>query len=99
MAWAALAALAMGVPSGASAEENARGAELFELCLQCHGSAGEGNHAALAPSIAGLEEWYVLGQLKNFQSGARVLFRARAARGADRERGERRPGHRALAAQ
>jgi cbb3-type cytochrome c oxidase subunit III len=70
LAFAALAALALA-PGGARAEQNARGAELFELCVQCHGNAGEGNQAALAPSIAGLEEWYVQGQLKNFQSGAR----------------------------
>jgi cytochrome c oxidase subunit 2 len=68
---AAAAAIALVAAAGARAEENARGAELFELCVQCHGSAGEGNHSALAPSIAGLEEWYVLGQLKNFKSGAR----------------------------
>jgi cytochrome c553 len=68
---AALLATATAFPPLAHAEDNARGAELFELCVQCHGDAGEGNHLALAPNIAGLPEWYVLGQLQNFKSGAR----------------------------
>lgn len=67
---ATLAFAALG-PSLARAESNARGAELYELCTQCHGAAGEGNQAALAPNIAGLPEWYVLAQLQNFRSGAR----------------------------
>lgn len=68
---AALLACAVVLPRAARAAENARGAELFELCTQCHGAAGEGNPLALAPSIAGLPEWYVLNQLGNFKSGAR----------------------------
>jgi cytochrome c553 len=75
VAGAALAALAAGAPLAARAEANARGGELFELCVQCHGSAGEGNPLALAPNIAGLAEWYVLGQLKNFKSGVRGTHR------------------------
>ena len=48
-----------------------RGAALFGLCTQCHGSIGQGNELALAPAIAGLSEWYVLGQLQNFRSATR----------------------------
>lgn len=58
-------------PQVAPAAEAVRGAELYQLCAQCHGAAGQGNQAALAPSIAGLAEWYVLAQLQNFKSGAR----------------------------
>lgn len=71
VALAALVAIAALGPSLARAESNARGAEIYELCTQCHGAAGEGNQAALAPNIAGLPEWYVLAQLQNFKSGAR----------------------------
>jgi len=54
-----------------SAEENARGAELFNLCSQCHGPEAEGNRLFLAPAIAGMGEWYVAAQLQHFKSGAR----------------------------
>jgi len=56
---------------GAQAGDAARGEVLYALCTQCHGDAGEGNRLALAPSIAGLAEWYVDAQLKNFKSGVR----------------------------
>jgi len=48
-----------------------RGEKLFDLCTQCHGPEGEGMRLSLAPSIAGLGEWYVAAQLRVFQSGAR----------------------------
>jgi cytochrome c oxidase subunit II len=67
---AVLLALAAS-PSVARAEGDAHAAQLFQLCQQCHGTAGEGNHLSLAPNIAGLPEWYVLAQLQNFKSGVR----------------------------
>jgi cytochrome c oxidase subunit 2 len=48
-----------------------RGAELFETCQPCHGSAGEGNVAIASPAIAGLPQWYVESQLQSFQNGWR----------------------------
>ena len=44
---------------------------LFDLCSQCHGVDGAGDPRFLAPSIAGLPEWYALTQLSKFRSGAR----------------------------
>lgn len=68
----ALAACCASAPlSFAAAEED--GAELFDLCMQCHGSAGQGIPLALAPSIAGLQEWYVKAQLQKFRAGVRGL--------------------------
>ena len=67
---AALLAAAVLVASGTAAADE-RGEELFPLCSQCHGAAGEGNAAALAPSIAGLPAWYVETQLQKFRSGLR----------------------------
>jgi cytochrome c553 len=64
LAWA----LATGGP--ASAQDD-RGKVLFDLCTQCHGEMGAGDRLALAPGIAGLEEWYVLAQLGKFRSGVR----------------------------
>ena len=46
-----------------AAAQDARGAELFGLCSQCHGEQGAGNQLALAPAIAGLPQWYVEAQL------------------------------------
>jgi len=67
--WMVLGAL---VPLGAAqAEDNARGEALFALCKQCHGDAGGGNSATLAPSIAGLDQWYVKLQLEKFRGGIR----------------------------
>ena len=54
-----------------AAAEDARGAELFGLCSQCHGEQGEGNQLALAPAIAGLPQWYVEAQLGYFRNGGR----------------------------
>ncbi len=53
--------------------EAASGAELFQLCAQCHGEDGGGNKLYLAPAIAGLDEWYVEMQLNEFRNGYRGL--------------------------
>jgi cytochrome c553 len=70
---AALAATLLTLPAGGHAEDNRRGEVLFGLCTQCHGTAGEGMSFTLAPAIAGLGQWYVEAQLKNFQGGLRGL--------------------------
>lgn len=66
----ALVALALA-PFAAAAEGNDKGAQLFELCAQCHGQNAGGDPVALAPAIAGMDEWYVKAQLRKFHSGAR----------------------------
>jgi cytochrome c553 len=66
---AALVVAALAVP--ASAQDLARGKEIYALCTQCHGAAGAGNHLALAPEIAGLPQWYVVNQLGKFRAGHR----------------------------
>jgi len=49
----------------------ARGKEVFRTCVPCHGSDGSGNVELRVPSIAGLPEWYVEAQLRNFQASRR----------------------------
>ena len=49
----------------------AKGQELYQMCVACHGADGTGNEALGAPRLAGQGDWYLLGQLKNFQKGAR----------------------------
>ncbi len=69
-----LMGLALAAPASADVGQaaNGRGEALFNLCTQCHGSAGEGKHNIEAPAIAGLPTWYVTTQLNNFRSGARA---------------------------
>ena len=45
--------------------------DLYDGCVQCHGAKGEGNPEVGAPSIAGLERWYVKRQLRGFKKGYR----------------------------
>ena len=49
----------------------ARGEQLYDTCVPCHGPNGEGDQNLAAPSIAGLEQWYIEEQLTKFQSGLR----------------------------
>jgi len=70
---AVFAALIVAMASPSLAEGNQRGEALFDLCKQCHGPDGGGMQLSLAPSIAGLDQWYVETQLEKFKSGARGL--------------------------
>jgi cytochrome c oxidase subunit 2 len=70
---AAVAASLLALPTGALAQDDRRGELLFGLCTQCHGTAGEGMSFALAPTIAGLGQWYIESQLKSFKAGLRGL--------------------------
>lgn len=63
--------LALAAAPLAFAEDDGRGRELFQLCAQCHGAAGEGNRTVLAPAIAGHGRWYIQRQLEKFRSGVR----------------------------
>lgn len=60
-----------GLATPAAGQSLERGEALFDLCAQCHGDAGEGNHDIKAPSIAGLQAWYVETQLNKFRDGIR----------------------------
>jgi len=66
---AALAVFALA--PGSLAADDGRGEELYGLCTQCHGAGGAGDPLALAPAIAGFEEWYVTAQLQAFKQGLR----------------------------
>ena len=67
----AFLALAATAPPAAAEGGAEQGAELFQLCVQCHGAEGGGDPVTLAPAIAGMDEWYVKAQLEKFHSGAR----------------------------
>ena len=48
----------------------AHGAKLYVLCANCHGKDGQGIKMN-APRQAGISDWYLLNQLKNFKQGIR----------------------------
>jgi cytochrome c553 len=49
----------------------ARGAQVYDTCVPCHGAQGLGNATLGAPEIAGLPEWYVSAQLRKFKTSLR----------------------------
>ena len=70
LASALLALLSLpGVVTASTAD--AKGKSLYVSCAACHGSRGEGNPALGAPTIAGMDAWYLKTQLDNFASGKR----------------------------
>lgn len=48
----------------------AHGAKLYAVCANCHGKDGQGIRMN-APRQAGISDWYLLNQLKNFKEGVR----------------------------
>ena len=43
----------------------------YMICQTCHGPKGGGNRALNSPRLTGLQDWYVVRQLKNFKAGIR----------------------------
>lgn len=49
-----------------------QGSLLFQsLCAQCHSPQAYGNEQLKVPAIAGLPDWYILGQFQHFDQGRR----------------------------
>jgi cytochrome c553 len=68
---AAPAVLLVNSCGGGSAPGVARGGQLYDTCVPCHGERGEGDRTVGAPAIAGLPQWYVEAQLTKFRGGVR----------------------------
>ncbi|MFT7651659.1 MAG: cytochrome c oxidase subunit 2 [Limisphaerales bacterium] len=49
----------------------AAGEDIYVTCGVCHGWEGEGRPAVNAPRQAGMSDWYMVTQLKNFRDGVR----------------------------
>ena len=47
------------------------GKSIYATCAACHGENGEGLEATNSPRLAGLHDYYLVGQLKKFRSGFR----------------------------
>ena len=63
------------LPAGAAAKtvdgDATAGKQHYMTCGGCHGAKGDGNSMLQAPSLAGLDDWYQVAQLKKFKSGQR----------------------------
>ncbi len=51
------------------------GEQIWTTCGVCHGINGEGLAAVNAPRQAGMDDWYLVTQLKNFRAGVRGAHR------------------------
>lgn len=49
----------------------ARGEKLYVVCAYCHGKGAQGIQMINAPRMAGMTDWYLANQLKNFREGIR----------------------------
>lgn len=58
-------------PDFAMADTAAGGATFRGICVTCHGEGGEGNEALGAPPLTRQHDWYMVAQLRKFQSGMR----------------------------
>ena len=47
------------------------GEALYATCGSCHGDQGAGNQDLGAPRLAGVDDWYLAGELRKFRSGER----------------------------
>jgi cytochrome c oxidase subunit II len=47
------------------------GQRIYVTCGACHGADGRGMQATNAPRLAGMSDWYLATQLKNFKQGIR----------------------------
>ena len=67
-----LSSMPRSAPAASSVKGDvAAGKTAYMICQACHGPTGGGNKALNAPRLTGLQDWYIVRQLKNFKSGAR----------------------------
>ena len=48
-----------------------KGKRLYSTCAVCHGVRAEGNIALGSPALTGLNDWYLVTQMRNFKNGTR----------------------------
>jgi cytochrome c553 len=56
----------------ALSQDKGKGQQLYGKCIECHKHDGSGSREKNAPRIGGLQDWYILTSLKNFQTGKRT---------------------------
>jgi len=65
--------LCFGIIFPASVNAASLDIDSMQLCQSCHGADLEGNKMLGAPSISGMQEWYLYRQMKNYQTGLRGI--------------------------
>ena len=58
-------------PPTLTAANAEKGRQAYAVCAACHGQNGQGSEQLSAPRLAGLEDWYVAGQLALYKNGLR----------------------------
>jgi len=48
-----------------------KGKETYTICAACHGDDGKGIEVLSAPRVAGIPDWYLERQIRNFDTGIR----------------------------
>jgi len=71
-----MAAFLSSMPVSISSESTVKGDATagkasYMICQTCHGPKGGGNKALNSPRLTGLQDWYIVRQLKNFKAGIR----------------------------
>jgi cytochrome c oxidase subunit 2 len=71
-----MAAFLSSMPVSKSSESTVKGdtsagKASYMICQTCHGPKGGGNRALNSPDLTGLQDWYIVRQLKNFKAGIR----------------------------
>lgn len=58
-------------PQVTIAGDSAAGRTLYAPCGACHGRNAEGNQALGGPALTGLNDWYLVEQLRKYKAGSR----------------------------
>jgi cytochrome c553 len=48
-----------------------KGRDQYATCAACHGENGEGNQSLGGPALTGINDWYMLEQLRKYRDGSR----------------------------
>lgn len=59
------------LPQTVQGGDVAKGKEIYAICAACHGDDGKGIELLSAPRVAGIPDWYLERQVRNFDGGIR----------------------------
>ena len=59
------------LPQTVEGGDVAKGKETYAICAACHGDDGKGIEVLSAPRVAGIPDWYLERQIRNFDTGIR----------------------------
>jgi cytochrome c oxidase subunit 2 len=59
------------LPQTVQGGDATKGKETYAICAACHGDDGKGIEVLSAPRVAGIPDWYLERQIRNFDTGIR----------------------------